>query len=86
MCFKKIVKKIKNSKNDIRGLSSLEATIGILIVIVLLAGYLDFIVISNKMQALSTTNTYLSRVISNQGCVVKIQAHVLHHLVKVVTM
>ena len=69
MCFKKIVKKIKNSKNDIRGLSSLEATIGILIVIVLLAGYLDFIVISNKMQALSTTNTYLSRVISNQGCV-----------------
>lgn len=69
MRFKKIVKKIKNIKNDVRGLSSLEATIGILIAIVLFAAYLDFIVISNKMQALSTTNTYLSRVISNQGCV-----------------
>lgn len=69
MCFEKVTKKIKSIKDDIRGLSSLEATIGILIAIVLFAAFLDFILISNKMQALSTTNTYLSRIISNQGCV-----------------
>lgn len=66
MCFKKIKEHIKNNT---KGLSSIELTIGILITIVLFAGFLDFIIISNKMQALSTANTYLSRVISNQGCV-----------------
>ena len=62
-------KLIKRVKNDKRGLSSIEAVIGILTAMVVFAGYLDFIIISNKMQALSTANTYLSRVISNQGCV-----------------
>lgn len=66
MYFKTLKERIKN---NIKGLSSIEATIGILITIVLFAGFLDFILISNKMQALSTANTYLSRVISNQGCV-----------------
>lgn len=69
MYFQNIIRKIKSLRDDVKGLSSLEATIGILIAIVLFAAYLDFISISNKMQALSTTNTYLSRVISNQGCV-----------------
>ena len=69
MFFQKITRKIKNIKKDIRGLSSIEAVIGILIAIIIFAGFLDFILISNRMQALSTTNTYLSRVISNQGCI-----------------
>lgn len=63
--MKKLFK--KNLKNK-KGLSSIELAIGVLIAFLLFAGFLDFLSISNKMQAMSTTSTYLSRVLSNQGC------------------
>lgn len=63
--FKNLKKKLKEKK----GLNSIEMVIGSLIVIALFAGMTDFIKISNRMQSLSSTMTYVSRVLSNQGCV-----------------
>lgn len=59
-----IKKKIKEKK----GLNSIEMVIGSLVVITLFAGMVDFIKISNKMQSISSTVSYISKVVSNQGC------------------
>lgn len=59
---------IKNKLKEKKGLNSIEMVIGSLIVIALFAGMTDFIKISNRMQSLSSTMTYVSRVLSNQGC------------------
>lgn len=61
-------KKSKKAINNKKGMSSIELIFGALASIVIFAGYLDFIFISNRMQAMSTSMTYLSRTISNQGC------------------
>lgn len=65
----------KNFKNNLKqklkskkGLSAIDLVIGALASIILFAGFLDFIIISNRKEAMSTTMTYLSRTMSNQGC------------------
>lgn len=68
MELKKISKKIKKIIDSKDGLSAIEFVFGALICIILFAGVLDFLTISNRMQAMSTSMTYLSRTISNQGC------------------
>lgn len=62
--LKFIKKKIKEKK----GLNSIEMVIGSLVVITLFAGMTDFIKISNRMQSISSTISYVSKVLSNQGC------------------
>lgn len=68
MKLKKLGNKIKKSICSKKGLSTIELVFGALISIIIFAGLLDFLVISNRMQAMSTSMTYLSRTISNQGC------------------
>ena len=68
MFLKKQNKKLKEIVKSKKGLSSIELVFGALVCIVVFAGYLDFILISNRMQAMSTSMTYLTRTISNQGC------------------
>ena len=68
MKLNKLLKKIKKTTKSKKGVSSIELVIGTLISIVVFAGYLDLLVISNRMQAMSTSMTYLTRTISNQGC------------------
>lgn len=68
--MKKLFKNKVNIK-DKKGLNSIELVIGVLIALLLFATFLDFLSISNKMQAMTTTSTYLSRVLSNQGCIAK---------------
>lgn len=63
-----LLKRIKNTIKSKKGLSAIELVIGTLASIVIFAGYLDFLTISNRMQAMSTSMTYLTRTISNQGC------------------
>lgn len=65
MNLKNIFNKLKKDK---KGLSSIELVFGALISIIIFAGFLDFLIISNRMQAMSTSMTYLSRTLSNQGC------------------
>lgn len=64
-----MLKKFKNRLKDKKGLNSIEMVIGSLVVVALFAGMTDFIKISNRMQSLSSTMTYVSKVVSNQGCV-----------------
>lgn len=59
-----ISKKIKEKD----GLNAIEMVIGSLVVITLFAGMVDYIQISNKMQSISSTVNYVSKVLSNQGC------------------
>lgn len=68
MKLNKSFQKNKKSIKSKRGVSSIEFVIGALISIVIFAAFLDFLVISNRMQAMATTMTYLTRTISNQGC------------------
>lgn len=63
-----LLKRIKNTIKSKKGLTAIELVIGTLVSIVVFAGYLDFLTISNRMQAMSTSMTYLTRTISNQGC------------------
>ena len=62
--FKFLKKKFKEKK----GLNSIEMVIGSLVTITLFAGITDFINISNRMQNISSTMSYISKVMSNQGC------------------
>lgn len=62
--FSKIKKKLKE-KN---GLSSIELLVCSLAVVVIFAGLCDFIIISGRMQSISTVMTYMSRTLSVQGC------------------
>lgn len=59
---------IRKKINEKKGLNSIEMVIGSLIVIVLFAGMADFIRIHNRMQSISSSMTYISKVVSNQGC------------------
>lgn len=63
-----MIKFIKNKIKDKKGLNSIEMVIGSLIVITLFAGMTDFIKISSRMQSVSSTVSYVSKVLSNQGC------------------
>ena len=63
-----MLKFIKKKIKDKKGLNSIEMVIGSLIVITLFAGMTDFIKISNRMQSISSTISYISKVLSNQGC------------------
>lgn len=64
-----MLKCIKSKLKEKKGLNSIEMVIGSLMVITLFAGMTDFIKISNRMQSISSTMTYVSRVLSNQGCI-----------------
>lgn len=59
-----IIKKLKEKK----GLNSIEMVIGSLVVITLFAGMTDFIKIHNKMQSVSSSISYVSKIVANQGC------------------
>lgn len=61
-------KLIKNKIKEKKGLNSIEMVIGSLVVITLFAGMVDFIHISGRMQSISSTISYISKVLSNQGC------------------
>lgn len=63
-----MLKFIKNKIKDKKGVNSIEMVIGSLIVITLFAGMTDFIKISTRMQSISSTINYVSKVLSNQGC------------------
>lgn len=58
----------KNIKSK-KGLSSIEMVIGSFVIISLFAVMTDFIRMSSKMQSLSSTINYVSKVLSNQGCI-----------------
>lgn len=64
-----MIKYIKNKIKEKQGLSSLEMVIGALVIVAVFAGMMDFINISNRMQSLSSTMSYVSKVLSIQGCI-----------------
>lgn len=61
-------KYLKNKFKEKKGLNSMQLAIGTLIMSFLFAGTIDAVNISNRMQSLSSTMTYISKVVSNQGC------------------
>lgn len=62
--FSKIKKKLKVKD----GLTSIELLVSSLTLIIIFAGLCDFIIISGRMQSISTVMTYMSRTLSVQGC------------------
>ena len=69
--FKDKLKKIKNKtartlKNS-KGVTSLEAVIGLIIVIIVIAGIVDFSNTNVQLSNISTVTDYMSRIVSEQG-------------------
>lgn len=62
--LKNIIKKLKEKK----GINSIQMAMSSLMVIAVITCMVDFIIISNRMQNISSTINYISRVMSNQGC------------------
>lgn len=59
---------LKNKIKEKDGLNSIELVIGSLVIVMLIAGLTDFINVSNRMQSVSSTMNYVSKIVSNQGC------------------
>lgn len=59
---------LKNKFKEKKGLNSIQLAIGTLIMSFLFAGTIDAVNIANRMQSLSSAMTYISKVVSNQGC------------------
>ena len=59
---------LKNKLKEKKGLNSIQLAIGVLILSFLYAGISDAVNVSNRMQSLSSAMTYISKVVSNQGC------------------
>lgn len=59
---------LKNKFKEKKGLNSIQLAIGTIILSFLFAGTIDAVNIANRMQSLSSAMTYISKVVSNQGC------------------
>lgn len=59
---------LKNKLKEKKGISSLQITIGALIVSFVFAFLCDLVHVSNRMQSISSAMSYVSKVVSNQGC------------------
>lgn len=59
---------LKNKFKEKKGLNSIQLAIGTIILSFLFAGTIDAVNIANRMQSLSSAMTYVSKVVSNQGC------------------
>jgi hypothetical protein len=68
-CIKKLFKRAKTIKTSKKGVSGIELAIGSLVAIVVFSALLDYLIIANRSQAMSSTMTYVSKTLANQSCV-----------------
>lgn len=60
-------KRIKEKLGDKKGMTTLEIAISAFIIIVALAGFIDMVKVSQKLDTASSVTGYVGRVVANQG-------------------
>ena len=59
---------LKDKLTEKKGINSLQIAIGTLIISLIFAVMTDLVHVSNRMQSISSIMSYVSKVVSNQGC------------------
>jgi hypothetical protein len=67
--MKKLFNRAKTIKTSKKGVSGIELAIGAMMAIVVFAALVDYLIIANRSQAMSSTMTYVSKTLANQSCV-----------------